>query len=309
MHELMVRGLVLESDDVLAVELVSAVGHLPRWEPGAHLDLVIGDGSVRQYSLCGDPDAPSLTIAVRHEPAGRGGSAWLHREVRPGDRVTVRGVKNHFALEEAPEIVLIAGGVGITPLLPMAERLARGGTPWRLAYIGRTPAKMPFLSRIHALGTRAVVHATAASGRPDVAALLDGARPDALVYVCGPVSLIDAVRSTLESRGLADRLRAEYFEAPDLPAAEPGAFTLRLERSNLDLTVPPGSSALEAVTAAGIDVLTDCEEGICGSCETTVLAGAVDHRDFVLTAREKSANTCMMLCVSRAITPCLVIDL
>ncbi|GAA1607770.1 PDR/VanB family oxidoreductase [Actinoplanes couchii] len=310
MRELMVRGLTLESEGVLAVDLVDPAGAgLPDWAPGAHVDLVVSDGSVRQYSLCGTPGGQSLTIAVRHETAGRGGSDWVHRTVRPGDRVGVRGVKNHFALEDAPEVVLIAGGVGITPLLPMAEELARSGRTWRLAYVGRGAAGMPFLGRVRALGPAAVVHETAVSGRPSTEDLLAGVTSQTLVYVCGPASLIEAVEKALDADGLGDRLRAEYFEAPDLEVAEPGSFTLKLERSGLELAVPAGRSALEVVTEAGVEVLSDCEEGICGSCDTRVLAGEVDHRDHVLTRTEKAANNCMMLCVSRALGPRLVIDL
>ncbi|SDT33296.1 PDR/VanB family oxidoreductase [Actinoplanes derwentensis] len=310
MRELMVRGLVLEADDVLTVDLVDPAGAvLPDWAPGAHVDLVVSDGSVRQYSLCGVPGGESLTIAVRHDPAGKGGSGWVHRTVRPGDRVTMRGVKNHFALEDAPEVVLIAGGVGITPLLPMAEELARGSRAWRLAYVGRKAATMPFVGRVRALGSPAAIHETAVSGRPSMGDLLAGVTSETLVYVCGPASLIEAVEKTLEAEGRGDCLRAEYFEAPELEVAEPGSFTLRLEKSGLELAVPAGRSALEVVTEAGIDVLSDCEEGICGTCDTRVLAGEVDHRDHVLTRSEKAANNCMMLCVSRAAGPRLVIDL
>ncbi|GAA2534730.1 PDR/VanB family oxidoreductase [Winogradskya humida] len=313
MQELLVRGLTLEAEDVLTVDLVAAAGaELPAWTPGAHVDLVVSDGTVRQYSLCGNPESRSLTIAVRHERTGRGGSSWVHASVRPGDRIAVRGVKNHFELETGAPVILIAGGVGITPLLPMAERLASTGVPWRMVYVGRSEARMPFLERVHALGPAASVRETTVSGRPDIAGLLDGLLgdlPDALVYVCGPGPLTGAVQEALDARGLGSRLHAEYFEVPDLPVAEPGAFTLRLERSGVELAVPSGRSALEVVTEAGIDVLSDCEEGICGSCETRVLTGEVDHRDYVLTAAEKAGNSCMMLCVSRALGPRLVVDL
>ncbi|HWS32256.1 MAG TPA: PDR/VanB family oxidoreductase [Actinoplanes sp.] len=309
-RELMVRGLVLEAEDVLTVDLIDPAGAgLPGWAPGAHVDLVVSDGTVRQYSLCGVPGRESLAIAVRHEPGGKGGSGWVHRALRPGDRVTVRGVKNHFALEDAPEVLLIAGGVGITPLLPMAEELARGSRGWRLAYVGRNAGRMPFLERVRALGPRAEVHETAESGRPEPGDLLAGLTPETLVYVCGPASLIETVEKALDAAGLGDRLRAEYFAAPDLETAEPGSFTLHLERSGLELAVPAGRSALEVVAEAGIDVLSDCEEGICGTCDVRVLAGEVDHRDHVLTRSEKAANNCMMLCVSRATGPRLVIDL
>ncbi|WP_306215516.1 PDR/VanB family oxidoreductase [Actinoplanes sp. RD1] len=311
MRELMVRGLTLEADDVLTVELVDPTGAaLPEWTPGAHADLVVGDGTVRQYSLCGDPAAGSLTVAVRHDPAGRGGSSWVHRTLRPGDRIPVRGIKNHFALEPAPQVVLVAGGVGITPLLPMAEQLARAGKPWRLAYLGRETKRMPFLDRVRALGTPATVHETATTGRPPMSELLGDLAPGALVYVCGPAALIEDARAALEARGLGSQLRAEYFEAPALAAAEdPGTFLVRLERSGMELVVPADRSALEVVTGAGIDVLSDCEEGICGSCETKVLAGEVDHRDYVLTKQEKAENSCMMICVSRARGPRLTLDL
>ncbi|GLY04432.1 PDR/VanB family oxidoreductase [Actinoplanes sp. NBRC 101535] len=304
-RELMVRGLVLEADGVLTVDLADPSGApLPEWEPGAHVDLVVGDGTVRQYSICGRPG--TLTVAVRHDPAGRGGSSWVHRTLRPGDPVTLRGVKNHFALEDAAEIVLIAGGVGITPLLPMAERLAAGDRPWRLVYVGRAAAGMPFLDRVRALGGAVTVHETATGGRPDLARHLE---EPGLVYVCGPATLIDAVSAALEARGEADRLRAEYFQAPETLTTDDGSFTIKLEKSGVELVVPADKSALEVVNDAGLDVLSDCEEGICGSCETRVLAGEVDHRDYVLTAAEKAANRCMMLCVSRALGQRITIDL
>lgn len=302
-----VRSLTLESPDVLAVELVGP--ELPDWTPGAHLDVVVGDGTVRQFSLCGEPGASSLTIAVRHEPAGRGGSAWVHTTLRPGHEVTVRGVKNHFALEPEAPVVLIAGGVGITPLLPMAGALAGSDRAWHLHYVGRDAVHMPFLDRVRGFGPHATVHETAASGRPDIDVLLADISGETLVYVCGPESLITGVRSVLESRGWEDRLRAEYFAAPDVEAAEPGTFTLRLEQSGLELVVPADKSALDVVTEAGIDLLSDCEEGICGSCWTKVLSGEVDHRDHVLTSAEKADNDCMMMCVSRALGSRLVVDL
>ncbi|MDI5938322.1 MULTISPECIES: PDR/VanB family oxidoreductase [unclassified Micromonospora] len=307
-----VRALRLEAAGVLSVELVPADADapLPDWTPGAHVDLVVGDGSTRQYSLCGEPGAPWWRIAVLREPAGRGGSAWVHDHLRPGDRVRLRGPRNHFALEPAGSYLFVAGGIGITPLLPLLAEARRRGAVFRLHYFGRSRRGMAFLDELAPHGDRIRVHAADDGPRPELRDLLDGLPPDALVYACGPSRLLDGLRAATEAAGCPDRLRTELFSAPASEQPQPaGSFTVRLDRSGVDLTVPADRSALDVLLEAGVEIVNDCHEGICGSCETRVLAGAVDHRDHVLTAQERAAGDCLMVCVSRAAGDRLVLDL
>ncbi|MFC8846000.1 MULTISPECIES: PDR/VanB family oxidoreductase [unclassified Micromonospora] len=307
-----IRALRLEAAGVLSVELIpqDARTAVPDWTPGAHVDLVVGDGSTRQYSLCGDPGAPWWRIAVLREPAGRGGSAWVHDQLRPGDRVRLRGPRNHFAWEPAAAYLFVAGGIGITPLLPLLAEARRRGAAAPLHYFGRSRRSMAFLDELAPYGDQARVHAADDGPRPELRELLDGLPPDALVYACGPSRLLDGLRAAMDEAGRLDRLRTERFTAP--VSAQPqrvGSFTLRLERSGVELTVPADRSGLDVLLEAGVEIVNDCHEGICGSCETRVLAGAVDHRDHVLTAQERAAGDCMMVCVSRAAGDRLVLDL
>ncbi|MFT4082372.1 MAG: PDR/VanB family oxidoreductase [Nocardioides sp.] len=306
-----VRGLRLEAEGVLSVELVPADGGMPpAWEPGAHIDVVVGDGTVRQYSLCGEPGDDALRVAVLREPAGRGGSHWIHDRLRPGDRVAVGGPRNHFALRPAPSYLFVAGGIGITPLLPMIRAVDGSGLDWRLHYYGRLTATMAFRGELAAYGDRVALHPAGPAVRPEPGTLLANVGEEALIYACGPARLVEALAGAATCRGCCGRFLTELFAAPeDQAPRERGAFTLRLERSGTEVEVPADRSALSVLTDAGVDILRDCEEGICGSCETRVLAGAVDHRDHVLTAQERAANDCMMLCVSRAAGARLVLDL
>ncbi|MEU6642558.1 PDR/VanB family oxidoreductase [Saccharomonospora sp. NPDC046836] len=299
-----VRSLTLEAEDVLSVELEAIDGTLPAWEPGAHIDLVAAGTPVRQYSLCGDPAAPRYRIAVLREHESRGGSRYVHESLRPGDVLSLRGPRNHFALEPAREILFIAGGIGITPLLPMARRAAADATAWRLLYLGASRARMPFLTELTALGGDVVVVARDEAKRADLAREV-AARPGVLVYACGPERMLAELRELVPDE---QRLRCEYFSAPAMEYEPGGAFTVRLARTGAEFEVPPGQSVLDVMRAGGADVLTDCEEGICGSCETRVLEGDIEHRDFVLTPQERARNDCMMVCVSRAACPLLVLD-
>jgi len=307
----LVRGMRQESDGVLSVHLEPVECAVEPWEPGAHLDVRLPAGGIRQYSLSGRPGQPGYRIAVLHEPEGRGGSAWVHRVLRVGDMVDIGGPRNHFALEEADDYLLVAGGIGITPLLPMIARLDAEGRPWSLAYAGRSRASMAFLDELAAYGDRVTLVPGDEGDRLDAGALVADLGPAALVYVCGPQRLLAGVRAALAAVGAEDRLRTELFAAPDhdeVPAAT-DAFTVELRQSGLSLTVAPEQSILEAVGAAGVEVMSDCEEGICGSCETRVLEGEPDHRDYLLTTQEKAQNDCMMICVSRSACPLLVLDL
>jgi ferredoxin-NADP reductase len=305
-----VHGREQAADGVVLLVLRDPDGaELPAWTPGAHIDLVLGDGLVRQYSLCGDPaDRTTWRIAVLREPGGRGGSAFVHDELHPGTAIVTRGPRNHFPLHPAPRYLFIAGGIGITPILPMIGAVA--GAQWRLVYGGRTAASMAFARELReAHGDRVTLRPQDEHGLLDLDALLADEPPDTLVYCCGPAPLLEAVE-----RRCADRpggtLHMERFTPKDAGApvlAE--SFEVELAVTGRTLTVPPERSILEVVEEAGVQILSSCREGTCGTCETAVLAGAVDHRDSLLTADERAANDTMFICVSRAACPKLVLDL
>ncbi|MCQ9134498.1 PDR/VanB family oxidoreductase [Streptomyces hilarionis] len=269
---------------------------LPRWEPGAHLDLVLPSGRVRQYSLCGDPrDAASYTVATRLVPDGRGGSRELHERVREGTRIEVRGPRNRFPLVAAPSYLFVAGGIGITPILPMLRSLPED-VAWRLVYAGRSRASMPFLEELAVFGPDRV---SVVEGRPDLDAALAGMPEESAVYCCGPEGLMAAVRAR------APRVRLEPFAAR--AAGEGAPFEVELRRSGRTLTVPAGSTLLAAVRAALPDTAYSCEQGFCGTCRQRVLSGEVEHRDELLTDAERGDS--MLICVSRAREGRLVLDM
>lgn len=300
-----VRGLAREAEGVLSVELEPLGEALPSWTPGAHIDLVVPGAPVRQYSLCGDPSAPRYRIAVLRESDSRGGSRAVHERLRPGDEIVVREPRNHFVLEPAAQYLFIAGGIGITPLLPMVRQAQAAGARWRLLYLGGSRERMPFLDELSALGGDVTVVARDEGTRADLIAEV-AASPDALVYACGPERMLTALADAVPDADA--RLRLGYFSAPEIAYEPGGPFRIRLDRSGLELEVTPEESILEVMRGAGVEVLSDCEEGICGSCETRVVEGEPEHRDFVLTAQEKANGDCLMVCVSRASCPLLVLD-
>lgn len=310
MTELLVRSMRLESDDVVSLDLEARDGApLTAWEPGAHIDLEVGDRGLRQYSLCGPADGTRYQVAVLLTDTIRGGSEWIHRVLRPGDVVTASEPRNHFALEPAQRYLLVAGGIGITPILAMVRRLEADGADWTLVYGGRSRSAMAFLPELEAYGTRTIVVDESVDGRIDLRTHVAGRLADGvLVYCCGPPGLIDAVTEHCAER--PGQLRVERFAAPvadgDQPAGE--TFEVVAERSGISVTVAPNQSIVDALEVAGVTVATSCREGICGTCETKVLAGTPDHRDYVLSSDEQAANTSMMLCVSRG-TSRLVLDL
>ena len=299
------------TDDVVTLTLRAADDRpLPRWEPGAHIDLLLPDGLNRQYSLCGDPaDRCHWRIGVLREPAGRGGSAHVHDRLHAGTPARVRGPRNHFPLAPSPRYLFIAGGIGITPILPMIAAAEAAGADWELVYGGRTRGSMSYLDELARHGDRITVRPQDEYGLLDLDGLLGTPRPDTLVYCCGPEPLLLAVEARCASWPKGS-LHVERFTAK--PLTEPvrtGAFEVELRQSGLTLTVPPDRSVLDVVEEAGVSVLSSCSEGTCGTCETPVLAGEPDHRDSVLTDDEHAANDCMMLCVSRSRSACLVLDL
>ncbi|WP_328539666.1 PDR/VanB family oxidoreductase [Streptomyces sp. NBC_00344] len=306
--ELLVRTMTWEAEGVLAVELVHPEGKpLPGWEPGAHLDLEVG-GRTRQYSLCGDPHDPaSYRIGVLNEPSSRGGSRYVHTQLRPGLTVTAVGPRNRFELLDAARYVFIAGGIGITPILAMAREAGRRGIPYTLVHGGRSRASMAFGSELAALtGGDVVFHPQDELGHIDLEKALDGAGPGTLVYCCGPEPLLAAV----EARCPAGLLHVERFAAPVTERTGADAsFEVECRASGVTLTVGSDTSVLAAAEAAGIGVGSSCRDGICGTCETRVLDGVPDHRDYVLSEAEHSSNTTMMICVSRCASGRLVLDL
>ncbi|MBD3010707.1 PDR/VanB family oxidoreductase [Streptomyces sp. 5-10] len=303
------------ASDVVALTLRHPAGRdLPAWEPGAHLDLVLDAGPTRQYSLCGDPaDRASWRIAVLRAPAGRGGSARVHDTLTEGSTVRVRGPRNHFALRPAARYLFIAGGIGITPLLPMTAAAEAAGADWRLLYGGRTRASMAFADELaSAHGDKVRLVPQDEEGLLDLAPYLTApAGPGTLVYCCGPEPLLQAAEEACRDWPKGS-LRTERFQPrTDDAGGESGsrAFELVLTRSGLTLTVEPERSVLRTVEAAGVPVLYSCEEGTCGTCETDVVEGEVDHRDSVLTDEERASGETMMICVSRCRGPRLVLDL
>ncbi|MFG2832579.1 PDR/VanB family oxidoreductase [Streptomyces sp. NPDC048434] len=287
---------------------------LPGWEPGAHLDLVLPSGAVRPYSLCGEPATPgSYTIATRLIEDGRGGSREVHEHLHEGAVVEVRGPRNHFPLRDSPAYVFLAGGIGITPILPMVRQAEREGVPWRLVYGGRSRASMPFLAEIEKLAgagaDRVTVVAEDEDGRPDLAAALAGAPPHAAVYCCGPGPLMDAVAALLPAVTEGVTLHTERFApAAPAPAGEDVPFEVELRRTGRTVPVPADTSVLRAIRAQALpDLPYSCERGFCGTCQQRVLAGEVDHRDDLLTDAERADS--LLICVSRARGGNLVLDL
>lgn len=305
--ELVVDRRESAADGVLALTLRHPLGEqLPAWEPGAHIDVVLGPELERQYSLCGDPaDRTAWRIAVLREPDGRGGSAHVHEELGQGAKVRVRGPRNHFALRPAPRYRFVAGGIGITPILPMLAAAESAGAEWTLLYGGRTRNSLAFTQELSRYGDRVTVAPQDETGLLDLASVLDDVPEGTLVYCCGPGPLLDAV----EARCPAGVLHVERFAPKEQETGANTAFEVELAQSGRTLTVPADVSVLDAVRATGVEVLFSCTEGTCGTCETDVLEGTPDHRDSVLTDEEREAGETMMICVSRCRGKRLVLDL
>ena len=310
-HTLRVAGREPVADGVVALVLEHPGGdRLPDWTPGAHIDLVLPGGLVRQYSLCGDRwDAYRYRIGVLREPDGRGGSAFVHDRLRPGDLVGVDGPRNNFALVPADRYLFVAGGIGITPLLPMIHQAGLVGADWHLLYAGRRRSSMAFLDELAGHRDRVRLVAGDEQGRADVRALFAEVRPGLRVYCCGPPGLTDAVAAGC-AHWPAGTLRTERFAAvrSGAPVRE-APFRVELARTGGSVLVTPGETVLEAVRAAGVELLSSCMQGTCGTCETTVIDGLVEHRDALLTDQERAAGDRMFPCVSRSCGDRLLLDL
>nr|WP_208905488.1 PDR/VanB family oxidoreductase [Streptomyces melanosporofaciens] len=311
--ELVVTAAAEAAADVRLLELRSPDGaKLPAWSAGAHIDLLLDDGLVRQYSLCSDPaDRGRWQVAVLREPESRGGSAHVHDKLSAGDPVKARGPRNHFELEPAAAYVFVAGGIGITPILPMLATADAAGADWRLYYGGRTRGSMAFVDDLVARhGDGVVVCPQDETGLLDLDRIVAGRPAGALLYSCGPAPLLDALETACATLP-AGTLRTERFTALKAdPDAVSAGFEVELADSGQVLRVPADKSILDVLEEAGIEILSSCREGTCGTCETGVRSGAIDHRDALLTADERAANDVMFVCVSRAAPNCprLVLD-
>lgn len=310
-HRLVVARRETIADDVVRLTLTGPAGErLPAWMPGAHIDLTGPTGLTRQYSLCGDPgDVAAWQIAVLREPAGNGGSVALHDRLAAGDTVAVTGPRNHFRLIDSPRYLFIAGGIGIAPLIPMIALVEREGRPWRLAYAGRTVAAMAFADELGPYGDKVTLHPSRVRGRLDVDRLLAGTAGSTTVFCCGPPAMIEAVSARCGAEP-ARRLRVERFvPVTDADTAARGAaFTVELAGSRRTVHVADGQTIVEAMELDGLTPPCSCRAGVCGTCETRVLDGTPDHRDSVLEPGERDHGETMMICVSRAHTPKLVLD-
>jgi ferredoxin-NADP reductase len=315
LRTLVVRQVRLEAQAVVSLQLVDPEGGaLSRWQPGAHLDLVLPSGLIRQYSLCGDPeDTRSYTVAVLREARGRGGSAEIHDSALVGRELKIRGPRNHFALAPAKGYLFLAGGIGITPILAMIRSVAARGLPWHLYYGGRDLAHMAFREELLALGgDRVHLLPQDTYGLPDFSTLLNGQPPDYLVYACGPEGMLRAAEEACSSAAESRDFRSERFAVATKMNPEPvarGTFTAVLKQSGIRLTVPPDRTLLEVVREVLPDMPYSCEEGYCGTCETRVIDGIPEHNDQILNPEERSRNRTMMICVGRSRTPELTLDL
>jgi ferredoxin-NADP reductase len=304
---------MLESEDVVSFSMRPLDGGLlPEWTPGAHVDLCLPSGLVRQYSLCGDPsDRARYTIAVLRLGDGRGGSREVHDALKAGQVVTLAGPRNAFEMVAAPRYVFVAGGIGITPILPMLAHAEATGADWHLLYGARSRQRMSFLDRLAAYpASRIGLRSDAENAMIDLSDVADAAASGAEIYACGPRGLLDALEQRFSEMNLSCRLHLERF-APVAPPALPddGSIRVFLGKTGGHVDVAAGCSILEALRLAGHDLPSSCEQGFCGTCETRVLDGTPDHRDTLLTEKERAACQVMMPCVSRAKSPTLTLDI
>ncbi|MCZ9884720.1 PDR/VanB family oxidoreductase [Arthrobacter sp. B2a2-09] len=286
---------------------------LPHWEPGAHLEFELPNGLIRHYSLCNDTnETDSYEVAVLLAPESRGGSEYMHNDLQVGDAMTVRGPRNNFpfAVGSGERALFIAGGIGITPILPMIRRANEEGIEWSLVYGGRSRESMAYLDELQRYGSRVQIVPEDELGRMDLRTLLGVPQLDTKVFCCGPTGLLDAVQQ-LCGTWPTGTLHLERFAAGSLDEdleADSRVFTVVAERSGVTCEVAVGESITDALGRAGIVVPTSCREGICGTCETKVIAGVPDHRDFLLGDADRESGATMLICVSRANTPELVLD-
>ncbi|MFZ5733105.1 MAG: PDR/VanB family oxidoreductase [Pseudomonadota bacterium] len=315
MDELMLRvaARTRAADGVTLIELRAAEkeGALPGFKPGAHIEVQLASDLRRHYSLCNDPaERDCYRIAVALAEPSRGGSAYIHHRLRAGDIIVASTPRNNFPLvEDAERYQFIAGGIGITPILPMLRWCAANRRSWNLLYLLRSRARAAFLPELERFAGHVRAHFDdEAGGVFDVDAALSDVAPDAHIYCCGPGPLMDAVEKAAADRDSA-RVHFEWFTPKDQSQLVNTPFTAILARSRREIAIPADKTILETLEADGMKLPFSCREGLCATCETAVLAGAPDHRDQILTPQEKRAGKSMMICVSRAKTPAITLDL
>lgn len=296
--------------DIRVFEFEAADGRgFGDFEPGMHVDVCLPSGMIRQYSLL-PPMQDRLRFAVKREASGRGGSIFLHDHLKVGDLLTIGEARNNFPLRrEASHSIFIAGGIGVTPFIGMIEEMARCGGCWELHYRARERAAAAFLGELGRYGE--AIHASFSdeghAGGRSLSLIVESAPPDAYLYCCGPEAMISTFVEATKGRD-PDKVHVEHF-APVDEAAAYGGYTVEFRRSERSVVVRPGETILDAAIRVGIDVSYSCSEGICGSCETRVLAGTPDHRDAVLSPSEQAEGRLMMICCSGCKDSCLVLDL
>jgi ferredoxin-NADP reductase len=302
--------------NALLLELESASGEvLPEWPPGAHLDIHLPSGLTRQYSLCGArEDRSTYVVVVLREPHGRGGSEEIYRELGVGTEFISSTPRDHFRLVDASEYVLIAGGIGITPIKAMVDELRARGARWRLHYGGRSREHMAFVDELVDLGgDNASIVPQDVDGLLAVPAIIGNLSPEAAIYCCGPAPLLDAVLTACAEAGASERLHFERFVPPTDGAGfvtdGDTAFEVELRSSGVTLQVPADKTLLEVVQSVLPDVPFSCTEGYCGSCESVVLDGEPDHRGSLMTPEEHDEERTMLICVGRSKSHRLVLDL
>ncbi|MDB5776772.1 MAG: oxidoreductase FAD/NAD(P)-binding domain protein [Herbaspirillum sp.] len=309
-----------EADGVISVELrpVEAAPPLPSFTPGAHIDLHLPNGLMRSYSLLNpSTDGHRYVIAVLNDRNSRGGSRYIHEQLRAGMTVPISAPRNNFALrEDAVRTVLLAGGIGVTPLLSMLDRLASLGKPVEFIYCARSRREAAFAEQISAVADAAEIRVSwhfdeERSGPPNLKQLLAGRPADTHLYCCGPGPMLDAFEQACEELGYANSHVERFAPAPiRANAVTPDTgYSVELSRSGVTIQVPAGGSLLDALLDAGVAHDYSCREGVCGACETKVLAGEVDHRDSILNKAERAANKTMMVCVSSCKRGPLILDM
>lgn len=311
-----IKRISFEAESINSFELVApAGGDLVAFTAGSHIDLYLSNGMIRSYSLVNDPSERSrYVIAVNKDAASRGGSRFVHETLRAGDLITISHPRNNFVLQEnTTHSIMIAGGIGITPLLSMIRRLKALGRSWELFYAARTRVAAAFLDELSGLrrDVQEELHLNfdqePTGSMLDLAAIVRNAPGDAHLYCCGPVPMLEAFEAATRDRP-AEQVHVEYFKAREKPAAE-GGFEVKLARSNRIIKVGAGKTILNALLDAGIAVNYACTEGVCGTCETRVIEGIPDHRDLFLGKAEQAANKTIMICCSGSKSDALVLDL
>lgn len=303
-----------EAEGIASYELARADGQpLPPFSAGSHIDVHLPGGLVRQYSLCNDPhEAAHYRIGVLRDAASRGGSIAMHEQVREGDVITISEPRNHFPLHAAPHSLLLAGGIGITPLMCMAQRLAAIGASFELHASNRSRARSAFLDELKSFGERFHLHLDdgEASQKLDLPAVLKAAPVGSRIYVCGPTGFIDFVVATAKAQGWpTDQLHLEYFGAAPQDTTGDREFEVRIASTGQSYRIPADQTVTAALQAQGVDIMVSCEQGVCGTCITRVLEGECDHRDMYFTDEEKAKGDQFTPCCSRAKSSVLVLDL